>query len=65
MSIEDDLGFTKDQLDRFTAELTPELRARVERAFQSGSAKAVVEEMAHADLYMGMNTFFPPTGAIN
>ena len=65
MSIEDDLGFTKEQLDRFTAEVTPELKTRIERAFESGNAKAVVEEMAQADLYMGLNTFFPPAGAPN
>jgi hypothetical protein len=49
MSLEDDLGFTKEQLARFTKEVDVDLRAKIEDAFEREDAPGVALAMAEAD----------------
>lgn len=52
MSIDDKLGFTKEQLDQFTSDLDPDLRTKIEVAYEAGDADGVSVAMGEADVHM-------------
>jgi hypothetical protein len=52
MSIEVDLGFTEEQLEKFIEDVDPDLGQKIRAAFEAKDAKAVVLAMAEADAHM-------------